>query len=79
MNLYRVTCRRMSDRHGVAYVVAADPGAAYKAMRAALDGQNLGFVHDRELRSVELLATTGFYPSTGTSLYLPTEAPDDAR
>ena len=76
MKLYKVICRGMhgilgnDTAYGIAYVVAEDPNRAYRAVRASLDTRNLGFAHERELLSVELLAEATVYPSCGTILYL---------
>jgi hypothetical protein len=56
--------------HGVAYVVAENPDAAYTKLRESLDKRNLGFPKDREMHTVELIAATGDYPACGHSLYV---------
>ena len=76
MNLYRVTCQGMTSRfasqpaYGVAYVVAENPDAAYRKLRAELDKRDLGFVRDRALDKVELIAEASETPDCGYSLYL---------
>ena len=67
--LYRVTCRGMKSSHGMAYVVARDPGEAYSKVRESLDDRDLGFDADREMEKVELLAEQADYPECKTSLY----------
>jgi hypothetical protein len=70
--LYLVTCRGMhgSPGHGVAFVVAGDPGEAYKKLRDDLDRRDLGFGSQRELESVKLVAEDGDYPACEMRLYL---------
>ena len=74
--LYRVTCRGMkysicgSVSYGVSYVVAETTDEAYEKVRKALDAQNLGFRHERELESIELIAEEGLYPECSTTLYI---------
>ena len=73
--LYRVTCRGMqtsigsSVSHGIAYVVAENPDAAYQMVRRYLDDEDLGFSHERELEKIELLAEEAKYPSCGKALF----------
>jgi hypothetical protein len=72
--LYRVTCKGMTYSstgvaHGVAYVVAENPDAAYKAVREDLDKRSLGNSRERELDKVELLAEAAHYPECGATLY----------
>ena len=67
--LYRVVCRGMQATHGTAYVVAADAEQAYQTVRADLDKRALGFIKDRELERVELLATDTEYPACERRLY----------
>ena len=77
MNLYKVTCNGMTSvsvasgnvAHGVAYVVAEDPTSAYKKVRAYLNKADLGFDHERELDTIELLASDERYPHCGYRLY----------
>lgn len=62
-NLYRVTLQGMTHNytgtpHGDVYVVARDSHTAYEIVRADLDDRDVGFHRERELKSVELLATT---------------------
>ena len=77
MKLWLVECRGMTysiagsgNVHGRAYVIAEDPQAAYAKLRAYLDKKDLGFTHERELASVELIADASEYPSCGTQLFL---------
>lgn len=66
-SLYLVRCRGMqtaiggSPGHGVAYVIAKDPGEAYRKLRDDLDKRDLGHARDRSLLTVELLAETHDY------------------
>ena len=74
--LYKVTLQGMhtsfSIRHdyGTSFVIAVNPDEAYQKVRAFLDENNLGFVHERELKCVELIAEQKDYPDCGTILYL---------
>lgn len=74
--LYRVTCRGMTYSigtdvvHGIAYVVADSPNAAYKKLRASLDRRDLGLSEYRELDKIELLAEVADYPDCGVALYV---------
>lgn len=75
--LYKVTCRGMTSTalgtqvpHGIAYVLAHNPGEAYDKHRAFLDEENLGYDQDRELDKVELVAQVGAYPPCRTHLHL---------
>ena len=77
MNLYKVTCKGMdyvsastcNVAHGVGYVVAKDPTSAYQKVREHLDKRDLGFEHERELKSIELVAAAEDYPDCGYRLY----------
>jgi len=74
-SLYLVQCRGMqlsiagTTAHGKAYVVAPDPSSAYKILRKSLDKRDLGSAKERELYSVELIATSSAYPDCGIRLY----------
>lgn len=73
--LYRVTLRGMTHSstgviHGVSYVVAYDPEHAYRVVRNDMDKRNIGFKHDRELLSVELIAEDYAYTECKTRLYV---------
>ncbi len=74
ISLYRVTLRGMQNSYGVSYVVAHDPGEAYKMVRKALADDSLGRDADRVLDKVELLAEAYKYTDCGTILYLPQES-----
>lgn len=52
--LYRVTCSGFNQPF---YVLAPDPTSAYVLLRADLDKRDYGFYSDRELKSVEHVAT----------------------
>ena len=69
--LWRVCLRGRLERYNPSYVVAPDPDAAYKAVRANLDARDYGFDKDRELQTVELLAENYDYTDTGSILFLP--------
>ena len=74
--LYRVLCRGMQHRiaggvaHGDAYVVAEDSEKAYQIVKRHLDLLHIGFSHEREMRSVELVATEENYTMTGHALFI---------
>lgn len=74
--LYKVTCRGMNHDsganiiHGIAYVVATDPTAAYEKVRIYLNDRELGYDKDRELSRIELLAEIGDYPDCMMRLFL---------
>lgn len=81
LKLYEVVCRGMASVtlgahvcHGRAFVVAADPSAAYRVVREYLDAKGVGFDHERELDHVRLVAEVSEYPACGTRLFLAPEA-----
>lgn len=55
--------------HGISYVMAEDPGKAYRLVRADMDERDLGFDRDRELDRIELIAEDTEYPQCGTRVY----------
>jgi hypothetical protein len=70
--LYRVILRGMQSNligvaYGASYVVAKSADAAYRKVRAALDKEDIGFLRERELERVELIATKD--GSNGTPLF----------
>ena len=65
--LFRVSTRGMDVREH--YVVAADAGSAYQVVRSFLDQHNLGFVKDRALNKVELIAEQTDYPECKVILH----------
>lgn len=68
--LFRVTCKGMFDSHGCAYVIAVGPTQAYDIVRADLDARDLGFLKDRALDKVELIAEEAEFPEGARRLYL---------
>ena len=75
LNLYKVTCKGMKHSstgtaHGINFVVATDPTTAYNLVREYLDKRDLGFARDRELESIELLASYGDYPNCDIRLLM---------
>ncbi len=74
MRLFKVTTRFTPPAIGIdcsqSYVVAEDPNKAYKMVRAFFDKEDIGFIHNRELKSVELIAEDSKYPEIGTRLFL---------
>jgi hypothetical protein len=55
-------------KHGEAYVVAENSDEAYTILRKHLDKKDLGFRHERELDTVQLIAEEVDYPDCGTML-----------
>lgn len=84
MKLYKVRCRGMHGRlssdtvWGIAYVVAAGPTEAYEMVRQYLVDEGIGFGHEQELQTVELMADEAEYPNCGYRLYLPALADNAA-
>ena len=75
MKLFKVNLRGMKSnysgpRYGCSYVVAEDSNAAYLLVRNYVDKKDLGFDHEREMESVELIAEDAEYPRCGTILFL---------
>ena len=74
MDLFKVTLRGMTASlntvYGVSYVVAPDLTTAYETVRKYLDEKNLGFRHEREVDTVELLASEGDYPECKHQLFI---------
>lgn len=74
MKLYLVKCKGMTSSfgsetaHGIAYVVAKNCSDAYESLRKHLDKENLGFSHERELDTVQLIADEANYPQCGIKL-----------
>ena len=77
--LYHVLCRGMQHRiaggvaHGDSYVVAENSEEAYQTVRRHLDLLHIGFAHEREMKSVELIATEENYSMTGHALFIATK------
>lgn len=75
LKLYKITCLGMHAvgnrvAHGIGYVVAKNSGEAYMKLRDNLDKENLGFVFERELEKIELIAEDIAYPDCGYKLYI---------
>lgn len=69
--LYRVTLRGFTtDWRKVSYVVAQHAGEAYGKVREKIAAEDAGFVNDRELDKVELLADVAEYPPCNCRLFL---------
>ena len=73
--LYRVILRGMTHNstgtaYGDCYVVARTSEEAYQQVREFLDKEDIGFDHERELHSVELLAEQARFPRCRTMLYM---------
>ena len=76
MKLYRVKCQGMTCglgskiAYGTAYVVAENSELAYQKVRKYFDEKDIGFVREREMDTVELVADEAEYPECGYRLYL---------
>ena len=73
MKLWLVTLQGMnveinSAPHGKAYVLANTPSEAADKLTKYVSDNNLGFSHERELKSVELVADDALYPDCGMRL-----------
>lgn len=73
--LYKVNLRGMTYAttgmtYGVSYVIAENPTEAYDKVRKYLDTNDIGFSKDRELHSIELIASDSPYNDIGTLLFL---------
>ena len=77
MKLYKVFLRGMQSSfpitYGVSYVVADNPDAAFSMVKKYLDKKDIGFVRDREMGSIELLAEEKDYPNCGNILFIQKE------
>ncbi len=60
VKLYKIEIKTHT-RWMYAYVVAADPTAAYQAYRSFLDGKEICFGDERELQSIEVVADSTPY------------------
>lgn len=75
MKLYRVLLKGMcanvvSTKYGSPYVVADNPTEALKKVQDYLTKRDIGFVHEREMETIELLAEEGDYPDCKIQLFL---------
>ena len=76
MKLYLVKLRGMqsaigdSISYGKSFVLADDPSSAYNKVKEFVDKEDLGFVHNRELEYIELLADEGRYNDVGTMVFV---------
>ena len=73
--LYKVTLKGMTfsstgSCYGVSYVIAEDSHKAYMKVKKFLDDNNLGFTKDRELKTVELIASSYQYNNIGFILHI---------
>ena len=72
--LFKVTLRGGinpgSTNYNTSFVVAESPDAAYQAVRDFLNSNNLCFLWERELKSIELLAENCKHPACRTMLFL---------
>ena len=74
--LFLVTLKGMQSNPtgtpwGIAYVVSADTNGAYNAHKRLVDQMDVGFRHERELESIELLAESSRYPECRRLLIIP--------
>ena len=65
-NLYLVSTKGC----GLFYVVSSSLDAAYQRVRDSLDDEKIGFVSDRALKAIELIAEYGENHECGNRLYL---------
>jgi len=75
MKLYRVYLRGMQSKissvaHGRPFVVAENPQEALKKVQQYLNEKDCGFVFEREMDKIELLAEEGDYPDCKIQLFL---------
>jgi hypothetical protein len=75
--LYRVNLKGMKysgagggPTYGVSYVVAQNPTEAYEKVKKFVDDEDLGFSKNREMESIELIASDYQYNNTGHILFL---------
>ena len=77
--LFKVTLRGGINpgftNYNASFVVAESPDAAYQAIRDFLDSNNLCFLWERELESIELLAEDCKHPACRTMLFLAVARP----
>lgn len=69
IKLYLVTIRK-GDEY---YVIANEPSDAYNMVSGLLDRKDWFFPHDREMKSVTLLAEMSDYPGCGKILLMDQE------
>ena len=75
MKLYKITLQGMHIKHrnstyGTCYVIASNPSEAYDKVRTFLDKEDLGFLHERELDTIELIAENKQYTDAPCILYI---------
>jgi predicted nucleic-acid-binding Zn-ribbon protein len=70
MKLYLVVVRCSAKEYSESYVVAEGMDEAYGIVKDFMDKDEIGFIDDRELRSVTLIAETARYPKCGTRLFI---------
>ena len=80
MKLWLVLLQGMNDSiinapiinapHGKAYVLANDPKEAADKLLNYVNENKFGFSHERELKSVQLIAEDVLYPNCGMRLFL---------
>jgi hypothetical protein len=75
MKLYRVLLKGMhgnvvSTHYGHPYVIADTPTEALEKVQDYLTKRDIGFVHEREMETIELLAEEGDYPDCNIQLFL---------
>lgn len=57
MNLYKLILRATHSQYSPCFVVAEDPTSAYNKVRQYLDEKDYFFRSERELESIELIAS----------------------
>lgn len=76
MKLYLVSLKGMRSaigsniNYGRSYVLADDPTSAYEKVKKFLGKEDLGFAHERQLESIELLADEDRYNDIGTMIFV---------
>ena len=73
--LYLVKLRGMQfnpfgTAYGISYIVAVNPNDAFMKVKLYLEDKKIGFISDRELESVTLIAEQTDYPNCKTKLYI---------
>ena len=75
MKLYRITLKGLHGAgidtdYGNPYVVAKSPNEALKKVQDYLNENDYGFSHEREMKTIELLAEEEDYPGCKIQLFL---------
>jgi len=65
-HLYKVTLNGLGSH----YVVATDPSSAYQLIRDEYDRTDYGFVKQRWVKSIEVIASADPYPENDVRLWI---------